>query len=227
MKILLVFATRLEMKGLSPYLELVKKGGKNFSTYRLGKRPVDILITGVGLPYTIFGLSHLLHGISYDLAINAGIAGSFKGKFKIGQVLDVKEDCFADLGIQDHNHFETLFEAGFMEKDTFPFEGGKVKKTHFHENKALDKLAKVSGVTANTAHGATQAIEGLRQKFNPDVESMEGAGFFFVCRMMGVPALQVRAVSNQVGPRDVEKWDIPMATSNLARVLVDIINLCP
>jgi futalosine hydrolase len=167
-----------------------------------------------------------LQGNTYDLAINAGIAGSFKSKFKMGQVLDVKEDCFADLGIQDQNHFETLFEAGFLEKDTFPFEDGKLKKTYFHENMALDRLAKVSGITANTTHGAAQAIETLRQKFNPDVESMEGAGFFFVCRMMNVPAIQVRAVSNHVGPREVEKWDIPMATGNLARALVDIIKGC-
>ena len=49
-----------------------------------------------------------------DLAINAGIAGSYKDEIRIGDVVMPLTDCFADAGIEDGNNFLTLSEAGLM-----------------------------------------------------------------------------------------------------------------
>ena len=68
MKILLVSATKFE---IAPLMKLLS-GKKKF-----GKHSVDVLITGIGMTATAFHLGKYLNK-KYDLAINAGVAGSFK-----------------------------------------------------------------------------------------------------------------------------------------------------
>jgi futalosine hydrolase len=55
-------------------------------------------------------------------------------------------------------------------------------------------------------------------KFSAQVENMEGAGFFYVMMQSGIPFLELRAVSNFIEPRDVEKWEIMYAINNLNQV---------
>jgi futalosine hydrolase len=63
----------------------------------------DILVTGVGIPSTVFHLTKRLLAKKYDLIIQAGVAGTFNDRFKLSEVVLVKEDAFADLGIEKNN----------------------------------------------------------------------------------------------------------------------------
>ena len=42
-------------------------------------------------------------------------------------------------------------------------------------------------------------------------KNMEGAAAAHICRLYGVPFIEVRAISNQVEDRRREAWDIPLA----------------
>ena len=53
---------------------------------------------------------------------------------------------------------------------------------------------------------------------------MEGAAVFYVCRWLGVPCLEIRAISNMVVPRSQSKWDIPLALENLRNTLVKVLS---
>jgi futalosine hydrolase len=57
-----------------------------------------------------------------------------------------------------------------------------------------------------------------------EIESMEGAAFLFACNQTKVSCRQIRAVSNYVEKRDRSKWNIPLAITNLNKVLIDFIN---
>ena len=57
------------------------------------------------------------------------------------------------------------------------------------------------------------------QNFNVDVESMEGAACFSICRVFGMPCLEIRAVSNFATTRDKSTWRIQDALEALSRVL--------
>jgi nucleoside phosphorylase len=46
-----------------------------------------------------------MHQIDYDFVIQAGIAGAFSHDIQLGQTLVVKQDCFADLGIEEKEKF--------------------------------------------------------------------------------------------------------------------------
>jgi futalosine hydrolase len=54
---------------------------------------------------------------------------------------------------------------------------------------------------------------------------MEGAAFFYVCRQLNVPCIQIRAVSNYVEKRNRDAWNIPLAIKNLNTFAVEFLKL--
>jgi futalosine hydrolase len=56
----------------------------------------------------------------------------------------------------------------------------------------------------------------ISERYHPDIETMEGAAFFYVCSRENIPFLAIRAVSNKVELRNREKWNIPLAINNLS-----------
>ena len=85
-------------------------------------------------------------------------------------------------------------------------------------------LKKVSGITVNTTHGNNRSVELFKDKFNADIETMEGAAVFYVCLQEQIRFMQIRAVSNYVEERNVANWNIPLAIENLNQKLLEIIN---
>jgi futalosine hydrolase len=81
----------------------------------------------------------------------------------------------------------------------------------------------VSGITVNTVHGDEESIARVRERFDPDVETMEGAAFMYACLIHGVPFAQVRAVSNMVERRNRAAWKLDEAISNLGTVACQIL----
>ena len=62
---------------------------------------VDVLITGVGVPSTLYHIQKRIQQVDYDCIIQAGIAGTFTNTIELGKVVLVQQDCFADLGIEE------------------------------------------------------------------------------------------------------------------------------
>lgn len=209
MKILLVSATKFEIIPLLKKLEKISTRG-NLDRYRSGKHTVDVLITGVGMTATAFWLGKHLKK-RYDLAVNAGVAGSFRKDIALGTVVNVVEDRFGDLGAEDGDRFLTLREMGLNE--------GRRQKAKGRSLDSLGVLRKVSGITVNTAHGNTASIKRVVKKFDPDVESMEGAAFFFACNEFRQSCVQVRAISNYVERRNKKNWKLALAVKNLNALL--------
>ena len=85
---------------------------------------IDVLITGVGVPSTMYHLQKRIHQIDYDFIIQAGIAGSFKNDIKLGDVVLVHHDCFADLGIEEKENYTPIFKTIFADDNEFPFTNG-------------------------------------------------------------------------------------------------------
>jgi futalosine hydrolase len=55
------------------------------------------------------------------------------------------------------------------------------------------------------------------------VEAMEGFGVLRAAELAGVPALEVRVVSNEIGESDRARWDIPGAIAKLHVVLPELL----
>lgn len=219
-KILLVAATAMEVKLLTDECTFIGSGADHFKTYAFGPTHFDLLITGIGTTFTTFFLTQVLLSEPYSLVLNTGIAGSLSDSLRIGDVVNVVEEEFADPGIEKENEILTLFDSGFMHPDEFPFENRVIKADATHY---ASMLSRVKGVTSGIGHGRESSIFELKNRFSASVESMEGAAVFYVCRWLGVPCLQIRAISNRVEPCDKASWDIPLALENLKSALLKVL----
>ena len=223
MKILIVSASSTEIKEIRDKLTFINKLTPNLSTYKFGKLRVDLLITGYGSVFTAFYLTRTLYTNSYDLAINVGVAGSFDYFLEQGFVVNVIRDQFADLGFEDKNGFYTLGEKEMLNEDSFPFTGEVMHSLGNFEIEEVDSLIPVKAITVNTIHGTQERIKRLKDKYKAEIETMDGAAFFYVCLMEKVPFLQIRSVSSFVEIPRVENWYLPLALSNLTKSLMDIL----
>jgi len=203
MRTLIIAATEAEIAPTIAYFNLK-------SSHFIETENFDFLITGVGMVATAFALGQKLNK-KYKLAINIGIAGSFDRNIKLGELVNVIEDTFAELGAEDHEEFITLPQLGFG-KNSF---SSTVKKDL--------QLEEVKGITVNKVHGNAQSIENITRLYHPQVESMEGAAIFYAAEQLSIPALQIRSISNYVEPRNRENWQIGLAISTINNWLIDFL----
>jgi futalosine hydrolase len=158
------------------------------------------------------------------MVINPGIAGSYNDGLKIGDVVCLATEQFGDIGIDDNGELRTLFEMGYVDQGNAPFTNGKLCCPVSNlKYKTLAKLPKANGLTVNLVSGNEAEIEKRKSKFCADVESMEGAGVFYVCLLQDVPFIEIRAVSNKVEPRNIKNWNMPLAIMNLGKVTIDLL----
>ena len=218
-KILIVTATSSEagvLKNISGMISV--PGGYHYGNYE-----INLLVAGVGSISTAWALKQWISMNSKpDFAINAGIAGSYREELIIGDVVLPVTDCFADAGIEDGGNFLTLAEAGLISANEFPFREGKLYSDNMYTNKIKSILKPVRAITVNTVTGSESSREKLVKKFNPDIETMEGATFFYICSREKVPFLALRSISNKIEARNKNNWNIPLALNNLSEKLIEV-----
>ena len=184
---------------------------------------VDLLVTGVGMVATAVRCARALALQNYDLALNFGVCGSFDPSLQPGTTVHVVSDCIAELGAEDGDRFLTMQELQLLDDDAFPFKGGRLVNAAPPANRALQALTPVHAITVNTVHGSERSIEAVVRRFQPQVESMEGAAFMYACLVHGIPFAQVRAVSNVVERRNRGAWKMTEAIDNLSATALDIL----
>ncbi len=219
-KILFVTATAAEAVSL----KRVSIATPDASVFRSGDYEISLLVAGIGSVSTAWNMKQWLSvNERPDLIINAGIAGSYKEQFVNGDVVMPETDCFADAGIEDNNNYKSLFEAGLTDADEFPFRNGVIYADDRYTTLLKDLLRPVRAITVNTASGSEITIKRLSEKFNPDIETMEGATFFYICAREKIPFFAVRAISNRVETRNRNSWDIELALDNLSDKINEIL----
>jgi futalosine hydrolase len=220
LKILLVAATETESNVLRK-LPGIMHNPEGFS---MNNCDIKVLVTGVGSVATAWSIKNWLSvGERPDLIINAGIAGTFKEDINIGDVVMPVTDCFADSGIESEENFLTLFESDLADPDKFPYRSGLIHCDASISGRMDDILRRAAAITVNTATGSVNTLNKLVKKFNPDIETMEGATFFYICTREKIPFLSLRAISNRVESRNRSNWDIPLALENLTEKFNEVI----
>lgn len=188
--ILVVSATRQETAFLEP---------------RAG---VEVLVTGIGLVEAAAQLSRALAQDHYDLVVSAGIAGAYDEELALGDGVVVAEESL-----------ELDLETGYA----LPLPAGMTVHDRAASDLVLvDRLvelgfrsvrgATVSRVTATDETAARLRASGAR------VESMEGFGVLRAAEIAGVPAVELRGISNYARERSRSRWDFSAGTRGLANI---------
>lgn len=213
MDILLIAATNFEIQ---PTI--------NFLAERdsvIGKNRFNVLIAGIGSMSTAYWLTKTIGNKRPDLLIQAGIGGSFSADYPPGSIVLVNEEVTGDLGVEENNEFKDVFDMG-LPQITDPYTG----KSLVNDNTGLlqqQNLPLVKAVTISEISTRHERIQQLQQKYQPVVESMEGAAFHYVALAEKIPYMQLRAVSNFVGERDKTKWKMKDAIALLNEKLKEIV----
>jgi futalosine hydrolase len=192
--------------------------------YHFRDLEIKVLITGVGSVSTSWALKQWISiNGKPDLAINGGIAGSYQDDILPGDVVMPVSDCFADAGIEDGDNFLTLSEAGLISANEVPYKNGIICMDPHYSKRLKGVIKTVRAITVNTATGSEISRRKLLEKFNPDIETMEGATFFYICSMENIPFLALRAISNKVERRNKKNWKIALALNNLSEKLKEVL----
>ncbi|MEW6726922.1 futalosine hydrolase [Desulforudis sp. 1088] len=194
----------LVMTAVSAEREAVLRGLRGDSRF-------DVLVAGVGPVAAAANTAKVLATARYDLVVSAGIGGGFPGKAEVGSLVVADEIVAADLGVETPEGFSSLEELGFGSTHIRAYAGLVHSVT---EALLAAKLPVVAGpvLTVSTATGtAERAAELAARVPGAAAEAMEGYGVAFAAHERGVPVLELRAVSNRVGPRDRTAWRIKEA----------------
>ena len=192
---------------------------QEIATYMKINKNADMLITGVGAPACMYSLTKRLHEKKFDTIIQAGIAGTFKTIYPPGETVIVKQDVFADLGIYESDNFYTLFEKGFATSNMPPYNNEKLVNSLTN----TFSLTEVNAITVNMVSDKKEQAEMFVKKYDPDIETMEGAAFHYVCISESLPFIQLRSISNFVGDRPGVKWKMKEAVESLNDNLTRIV----
>ncbi|MBN2745255.1 MAG: futalosine hydrolase [Bacteroidales bacterium] len=199
--ILLVYASIAETFGI---FDLSKHSIIHANLYKINDS-IHVLISGIGIPETTFNLTQILSKFEYQFVLNIGLAGSFDSGLELGQIVVVQSDTFGDLGLSSENGFLTLADMKLQtEESNMPLENTLDWNSSIFE--PIKNLTKVNSVTVNLLLTEDIQIQIRKEKFKTQIETMEGAAVFFVCKKMNLPAGQIRIISNQVGERNKSKW---------------------
>jgi futalosine hydrolase len=179
------------------------------------------LVAGPGLPAFTYTLARHLARHKTGCLLNAGVCGSFREAWPPGTVVHVTRDMFADLGAEDGEDFLPLTGLGLGAAGGY--EAAETPTPGLPALKTLASIPGASAITVHTVHGEEARIARTVRRYDPDIESMEGAAGFYVARREGIPSLQLRAVSNRVERRNREAWELEKAIGNLNAVLKRVV----
>jgi futalosine hydrolase len=212
---LIVAATTAEIDPLLAALKPRANSEDRLRSCTRANHDIDVLTTGVGMVATAAWSSRVLAMREYDVALNLGVCGSFDTAIPAGVVVHVVSEELPEMGAEADDAFLTLHDLKLLARDEFPFRDGRLMNAEPPPMAALQQLPRVHGITVNTVHGRESSIAEVRQRCEPQVETMEGAAFMYACLIRGTPFAEIRAVSNVVEKRNRVAWKLGEAIDNL------------
>ncbi|WP_282107855.1 futalosine hydrolase [Streptomyces sp. F63] len=181
---------------------------------------VDVLSAGVGPAAAAAGTAAALTaaalaGQPYGLVVSAGIGGGFPDTAPLGSVVVADAVVAADLGARTPDGFVPVDRLGFGRSVHLPPPDTARRIAEALAGAGL-AVALAPVLTVSTVTGsAVRAAELAARHSGAGAEAMEGFGVAEAAAVHGLPVLEIRAVSNPVGPRDRAAWRIPEALSAL------------
>lgn len=193
-----------------------------------GDSRFEVMVAGVGpIAAAVSTTTVLVSAASgYDLVVSAGIGGGFAHRAEIGSIVVGSEVIAADLGAQTLDGFSSMDDLGFGTNK------GLIDQKL--ASRLADRLS-ARGVSAyygpiltlSTATGTAATATELAQRVSgAAAEAMEGYGVAAAANSRGIPFIEIRAISNLVGPRDRAAWRIGDALAALeaaSTILTEVI----
>ncbi len=226
---LIIVAVDAELAALRPKLGLhVPMRLGPYVAQWFADRSAYVVVGGIGPAESAAATAAALSANpNLEVVISAGIAGAFEASgAKLGDIVVATRTVFADLGAHSPEKFLDAQSLGWP---------GSVTECHAETVAAYAKRIQATGLRVHTgpiltvaaATGTAARAAELYAKYKPVAEAMEGAGVAAAASKFSVPSpqtsvlkfIEIRAISNAVGDRNVAAWDIPGALKSLATAM--------
>jgi futalosine hydrolase len=167
---------------------------------------LPVIITGVGAVNAACALSRFLEREGARAIVSCGIGGAYPDAgLPLATPVWAESECYGDLGAASDGGFLDMRALGF------PVIGGPEPLYN-----QLPVLIRPRGrtapfVTVNTCTGDDAKAREIAARTGGRVENMEGAAIAHVATLFGIPAGEVRGISNPVGRRDRSAWRVKEA----------------
>ena len=158
---------------------------------------VEKLICGIGPVEAAASVAHALAMKRYRLVINVGIAGALPGTLNIGSAVVVHDEFYPlelETGVQ-------LALPDAVHVVTHALSDAHLVAALVHRGFPSVRGLTVSRVTST--HDTARRIAA----HDVQVESMEGFAVLRAAEMAGIPAFEIRGISNFFGVRSESRWD--------------------
>ncbi len=200
-----------------------------------GAAALELRTTGVGKVETAIAADRAIEELSPRWVIHIGCAGAYAASgLKIGDVAIASEEVLGDEGVETPDGFLTMDAIGLplaVRGDdelhnhvpvSAPLTGvARELETRF----APEVLIRVGRLlTVSTGSGTDVIARRRAERFDPLAESMEGAASAVAAWRRGVRFSEIRGISNPVGDRQRDGWDIDGACRHAAEVLLEWID---
>lgn len=181
-------------------------------------RPLWIMQSGIGKANASARTAGVLAKNPPKRVISFGIAGALPGcRLEIGEAVLASRSVFADEGVDTPEGFLDCRSMGF------PIYTGDDGEGLSPDQGVRERLLPVLDgervvATVSTCSGRDELAERIRRRTGASAECMEGAAVMLACLHAGVPAAEVRVISNTTGDRGEQVWDIGRALTRLGEV---------
>jgi futalosine hydrolase len=171
---------------------------------------------GVGPAAAAAGTARLLAraeaaGTPYTAVVSAGIAGGFPGRATVGATVLGARSIGADLGAESPDGFLPIDRLGF---------GSSTAEAHPELLAALTAAlpeAIVGDILTLTTVTGTAATADRLAAAHPTAVAEAMEGFGAATAAGNLPFLELRTISNPIGPRDRAAWRLPEALAALTQ----------
>jgi futalosine hydrolase len=181
-----------------------------------GRAPIVVAAGGVGPAAAAAAAGRMLTvaeltEFPFTLVVSAGVAGGFAHRARIGATVLASRSIAADLGAETADGFVSVNELGF---------GSSIVDADVRSltplRMALPDAIVGDVLTVSTVTGTASASTALLARHPAAVaEAMEGFGVASAAQQAEVAFLELRTISNLVGPRDREAWRLADALAAL------------
>ena len=173
-----------------------------------------VVAGGIGRTNAAVATTTTIHNEGpFDFVISAGVAGSLpNGNLSIGDVVVASSCVYMEEGLVTPDGFRDMDAMGFSLGD---FSGNTVPV-----DATLVSLLGAIGMTGSiatvaTCSGTDEQASLVAERTGCVCEAMEGAAVVHAARIAGLPASEIRVISNTTGNRESQKWDLDLALESL------------
>ncbi|WP_031515678.1 futalosine hydrolase [Desulfofalx alkaliphila] len=187
----------------------------------------DVAVSGVGPAAAAAATASQLAAKQYRLVVSAGIGGGFSGRAEVGSLAVASEIVAADLGAETPQGFCSIDQLGFG-SSRIAVDAAVAKQVSQGLQRAKLPVNTGPVLTVSTVTGtAESAAEIIERVPGAVAEAMEGYGVALAAHNKNIPVIEIRAISNLVGPRDRSAWRIKESLEMLTKACSVLLEVLP